>query len=71
MIGKQHQPPPGPRRLLTKQEVAAKLRVSVRTISRMMSAEDMPPPVWLGRNPRWKEGDVDAWIDDGCPSMQR
>jgi predicted DNA-binding transcriptional regulator AlpA len=50
--------------LLTKVEVAQLLRVSVRTLDRMLAAGDGPPPILLpsGRR-RWRRGDVEQWIE--------
>jgi excisionase family DNA binding protein len=53
--------------LLTAEEVAAMLGVSERTLWRLLSAGKLPKPVRFGRNTRWREAEVKAWIERGCP----
>jgi predicted DNA-binding transcriptional regulator AlpA len=54
--------------LLTKGEVARMLRISLRTLERMMTAGTAPPSITLptGRR-RWRRGDVRQWIDERRP----
>jgi predicted DNA-binding transcriptional regulator AlpA len=52
-------------RMLTKQELAKALHVSVRTVERMHAAGTGPPALRLpsGRL-RWRWGDVRAWMTE-------
>jgi len=45
-------------------EVAAFLAVSQRTIERMVASGEFPPPIRIspGRT-RWRQVDVDAWLE--------
>jgi predicted DNA-binding transcriptional regulator AlpA len=36
----------------------------------MVSAGKLPPPLYLGRNVRWREQDIDHWIANGCPEQE-
>ena len=58
------QPPDAAPALLTLKEVARDLRVTPRTVQRMVAAGEFPPPVHIspGRS-RWRRSDVDAWLD--------
>lgn len=54
----------GPKDLLTAREVAARLSISPRTLYRMLSRKQFPPPVRLGRKwVRWKTTDVQRYLD--------
>jgi predicted DNA-binding transcriptional regulator AlpA len=55
-------PPTGIERLLSTEQVAAAMCVSVRTIRRRQDAGKMPPIVRAGRLVRWREGDIVAMI---------
>ena len=53
--------------LLTAREVAARIRVSIRTVWRWTAAGALPPPVRTGGNGRivrWKADDIDQFIED-------
>lgn len=50
--------------LLTPQQVAGKLKVSVRTLWRMSEQDGFPKPIRFNRKlVRWKAGDVQRYID--------
>jgi excisionase family DNA binding protein len=57
-------------KLLTRDDLCERLRLSKRTISRMLSAGKLPPPVQIGRCVRWRERDIERWIEDGCPATK-
>jgi len=44
---------------------------SVRHVYRMADAGLMPRPVRLGNLVRWRRVELEAWINDGCPRLQR
>ncbi len=50
--------------LLTQKDVACYLGIGPRTVQRMVSAGEFPPPIPIssGRS-RWRQSDVDAWLD--------
>jgi predicted DNA-binding transcriptional regulator AlpA len=55
--------PPGPPALLSEREVAALLRVSLRTLRRWRLESDYGPPcVYIGRYVRYRPVDVHEWI---------
>lgn len=50
--------------LLTKNDVAAMLRVSRRTVSRLRVRGELPAPVVLGANiVRWRAADVEEYLN--------
>lgn len=54
-----------PLQLLTADEVAALLRVDVRTLRTMRHERAFPRPTRVGRSLRWKRSAVERWIDGG------
>jgi excisionase family DNA binding protein len=55
-----------PLQLLTADEVAALLRVDVRTLRTMRHERAFPRPTRVGRSLRWKRSAVERWIDGGA-----
>ena len=49
--------------LLTETDVAAILRVSVRTLRRWHSLRKGPPRVKIGRKIHYRSGSVESWIE--------
>lgn len=49
--------------LLTAKEVAGTLRVSVRTVWRLVSGRTFPKPVSVGRCKRWKLSEIERYLD--------
>lgn len=59
-------------RLLKLNEVCHKLSVSRSFIYRHMKLGRFPRAVELGRNcVRWREADIDAWIEQKLPAASR
>jgi excisionase family DNA binding protein len=56
--------------LLSVQDLAALLNISVRTVWRQDSSGQMPRPVRIGRTVRWFEEEILAWVRAGCPSRK-
>lgn len=54
--------------LVTAEEVARMLNVSVRSIWRMRSAGHVPKPIRMGGNIRWRRIDIEEWVAAGCPT---
>jgi len=52
--------------LVTAEQLAEILQVSTRTVWRMRSAGQLPKPVRIGGNVRWRAQDVASWITGGC-----
>jgi len=52
--------------LLTAEQVARMLQISVQTLWRMRSGRQLPDPVRIGNAVRWRRQEVIQWIDDGC-----
>jgi excisionase family DNA binding protein len=55
--------------MLDVNEVAALLKCSARTVTRMHKERQMPPAVRLGRLCRWNRATIEAWIADNCPPV--
>lgn len=54
--------------LITVVELARMLKVSPRTVWRLVSAGKIMKPLHVGGVRRWRYDDVKRWIDNGCPS---
>jgi excisionase family DNA binding protein len=49
--------------LLTQQQLADELQVSVRTLERWRQEGIGPTFIQVGRSPRYRRSDVDAWLE--------
>jgi excisionase family DNA binding protein len=58
-----------PPAMLDVREVAALLKCSTRTVTRMHKEQQMPRAVRFGRLCRWNRAAIDQWIADGCPAL--
>ena len=54
-------------RLQTLIDIADRLQVSVRTVYRL---PNFPAPIRIGRLVRWREEDVDAWVEKRAPGQR-
>ncbi|QDU57514.1 helix-turn-helix transcriptional regulator [Aeoliella mucimassa] len=54
--------------MMTAEEIAHCLQVSVRTIWRLKAKGDLPKSVKVGRAVRWRRSDILTWIEQGCPA---
>jgi excisionase family DNA binding protein len=54
--------------MMTADEIAQSLQLSVRTIWRLKAKGDLPKAVKVGRAVRWKRSDILEWIEQGCPA---
>ena len=52
-------------------EVARLLAISERHLWTLHSSGRLPRPVKLGRSVRWNRGELQRWLDAGCPSRDR
>jgi prophage regulatory protein len=57
--------------LLNVKEVAAILKVSVRTVKRHVTKGIFPRPIEFGRNVRWDIADVESFIETHKANLQR
>lgn len=58
--------------LLTAKDVAAVLRVSIRTLYRLKDSQAIPLPKRVpgSKLARWSRAEVEGWIRDGMPSCR-
>ncbi|MBX9787856.1 MAG: helix-turn-helix domain-containing protein [Pirellulales bacterium] len=54
--------------LITADQLAAWLQVSVRSLWRLRSAGQIPPPLRLRKAVRWRLADIEDWLAKGCPA---
>ena len=59
-----------PAALLDVGGAASMLGCSPRHVYRLSDSGRMPRPVKVGRLVRWRRGDLEEWIGDGCPSCR-
>ncbi len=52
--------------LMTIDEVAAICQVSKWTIRRLLERQRIPPPIRIGRAPRWRSSDIEKWLERGA-----
>jgi predicted DNA-binding transcriptional regulator AlpA len=64
-----HDEQPDTDMLLDPPALAALLKIDVRTLRRLRSAGEIPPPIMLGRRrPRWRKHVIDAWLAERSAS---
>lgn len=56
--------------LLKVNELARLLGISERSIWRLQSKGHLPPSIRLAGSIRWRRGEVEAWVDAGCPMAE-
>jgi excisionase family DNA binding protein len=59
-----------PPALLDVREVARLLNCSPRHVHRLSLAGKMPSALRLGALVRWRRGEIEDWINDGCEPMR-
>lgn len=57
--------------LLTKDEVADKCKMPVEWVEEAASSGKIPSPICLDGQKRWREKDIDEWIQAGCPPAHK
>lgn len=60
-----------PMKLITISELADLLRISERSVWRLVSSGQMLKPLRIGGSVRWRLADVHRWLQDGCPPSDR
>ena len=58
-----------PIKLMTKEQLADLLGVTVRTVYRKWQAGEIPQPVKIGKLVRWTSPSILEWIENGCPEL--
>lgn len=53
--------------VLTSNELARMLKISMRSLWRLRSAGLLPAPIQVGSSIRWRADEVQQWIAKGCP----
>jgi excisionase family DNA binding protein len=56
--------------LLDVGQVADMLACSARTVYRLADAGRMPRPVKIGRLVRWRQKELEDWVEEGCPRIR-
>ena len=56
--------------LLTVKDLSGRLRISTRQVWKLLASGRIPKPVRLSRSVRWRLGDIEDWVDMGCPSRE-
>ena len=56
--------------LFTIKEMAAKLKISPRSIYRLEDSGKLPKSIKIGASRRWIAKVVDEWFDAGCPTIR-
>ena len=56
--------------LMTVFEVAKVLRISTRSIWRLVTSSKLVEPIRIGGSIRWRRADLQDWISRGCPPVQ-
>jgi predicted DNA-binding transcriptional regulator AlpA len=51
-----------PQPLLTRADLQAVLKMSARTIGRLLIGGGLPPPILVGRSYRWRSRDIEKFI---------
>ena len=57
-------------RLLNIKDVAARMGLSTRAVWNYRDVGFLPEAVKVGGAVRWREKDIDGWIQAGCPDMR-
>lgn len=57
--------------LIPAPDLAMRLSVSRRTLHMLVATGAMPKPVHLGRRALWRVEEIEAWVRDGCPPIER
>lgn len=58
------------KRMLTIDDVARLLKVSKRTVWRLVENDQIISPLKIGAAKRWNPRDLDRWIESGCTSQE-
>jgi predicted DNA-binding transcriptional regulator AlpA len=59
------------RPLITVEQFAEVLQVSVRTVWRLRRSGHVPASIKIAGTVRWRTIDIERWVNRGCPSLKR
>jgi len=71
MAGREREPVPLQPLLLRPKDVARLLGVSRRTIDGWRASGRLPPAIKLGGCLLWRRVDLVAWVERGCPPIDK
>jgi predicted DNA-binding transcriptional regulator AlpA len=57
--------------LIGAKEVARRLSISGRTWSALVSTHHAPQPIRFGKRTLWRVEELEEWVRDGCPPLDR
>ncbi len=57
--------------LISAKEVARRLSISGRTWSALVSTQHAPQPIRFGKRTLWRVEELEEWVRDGCPPLDR
>ena len=57
--------------LITKKDLATKLNMTLDWIEQAIPKGLIPPPIELDGHMRWREKDIDRWIQSGCHTVEK
>ena len=52
-------------------DVCELLKISKRSVWRLISAGQFLPPIRVGRSVRWRRAEVEEWVKKGCPKTPK
>jgi DNA-binding NtrC family response regulator len=55
--------------LLTAEEVAGRCKMPVEWVESALCSGRIPAPIYLDGHRRWREKDIDKWMEAGCPPV--
>ena len=56
---------------MTAKQAATLLGIGVSTLHRLRSSGRVPEPVKIGGSVRWRREELKAWVDAGCPPVDK
>jgi predicted DNA-binding transcriptional regulator AlpA len=56
--------------LLRKKDLAMMLRYSERSIMRFVERGQLPKPVYINNQPRWRHSEIEAWLSQQSGGMK-
>lgn len=57
--------------LISAAEAAMRLSVSKATLHKLVAVGAVPKPIHLGRRALWRVEELEEWVRDGCPPVER
>lgn len=57
--------------LISAAETAKRLSVSKATLHKLVAVGAVPKPIHLGRRALWRVEELEEWVRDGCPPVER